>query len=269
MSNVSHLMNLPDFSQLVDNKALLSAASALAGGLFGNLIAVLRSRIKTLEYTATHDRIAFSANDAVFGAIQVMWQGHSVTNLYTSRVELSNRTGKDLTDLKVKVYTNDDTLVLGERTEIPGTTHVLKFTDDFAQLLKVPPGEKPSEQQFKTYNHRREYVVPVLNRGQSVAMTYLTNTPSGAAGPSVWLDLLHPGVRVQYRVVVAQVHGVPIRIALVLGLISAVFAFVLSSLYLAEPWAAALVCLVVGLAAQSVGALLFRAATFVKALVVR
>ncbi len=192
-----------------------------------------------------------------------------MTNLYTSRVELSNRTGKDLTDLKVKVYTNDDTIIFGERTAIPGTTHVLKFTDEFSQVLKVSPGEKPSEQQFKTYNHRREYVVPTLNRGQSVVMTYLSSAPNGAAGPSVWLDLLHPGVRVQYRIIVAQVHGVPVRIALILGLISAVVAFVLSSLYLDEPWAAALVCLVVGLAAQSVGALLFRVAAFAKALVVR
>jgi hypothetical protein len=262
-------MNLPDFGQLLDNKALLSGASALAGGLFGNLIAVLRNRIKTLEYTASHDRIAFSANDAVFGSIQVIWQGHGVTNLYTSRVELHNKTDHDLVNLKVKVYTNDDTLVFGERTEIPGTTHVLKFTEEFSKVLKVPVGEKPSEQQFKTYNHTREYLVPVLNRGQRVVMTYLTTTPDGATGPSVWLDLLHPGVRVQYRIIVPQVHGVPLRIALTLGLIAAILAFTLSSFYLTEPWAAALVCLVVGLAAQSVGALVFRTARFFKSLVVR
>lgn len=261
-------MNLPDFAQLLDNKLLLSAMAAVAGGFIGNLVAVLRGRVKTLEYTVTHDRIAFSANDAIFGSVQVTWQNHSVTSLFTSRVELANQTGSDLTDIKIKVYTGA-TLLLGQRTEIPGTTHVLRFTDDFARQLRVEPGGTPTPEQFDLYNHSREYVVPVLNRGQRVLMTYLTTVPNGTEGPSVWLDMLHKGVRVRYRPLVLKVHGVPIKIAVAVGLAAAVATLALTSLFLAEPWAAGAICLLVGLVAQSIGAWLYRGYVFLKSLVIR
>lgn len=98
-------MTLPDLNQLIENKALLAVLSAVGGGLVGNLVAVLRSRVKTLEYTVNHDRMAFSADDAIFGSIRVTWQNHDVTNLFSTRVTLENQTGKDFTNLKIKVYT--------------------------------------------------------------------------------------------------------------------------------------------------------------------
>ncbi|OGB81692.1 MAG: hypothetical protein A2496_14200 [Burkholderiales bacterium RIFOXYC12_FULL_60_6] len=262
------LMPLPDFSQLFENKALLSALSAVGGGLIGNLIAVLRSRVKTMEYTVHHDRVGFSADDQVFGAIRVTWQNHDVTNLFSSRVTLENQTGKDFTNIKVKVYTGD-TLLLGERTEIPGTTYILKWTDDFQQQLRVLPGDVPSEQQFNTYNHSREYVVPVLNRGQRVVMTYLTTVPAGGQGPAIWLDMLHEGVKVQHRQVVPQVHGVPIRLAISVGLVVCVAVLAVASVAFTEPWAAAAVCMTFGLFAQSIGAFVYRGLRLLKALVVR
>lgn len=265
---VSRHMQLPDLTHIVDSKVLLSALSALAGGFVGNLIAVLRSRIKTLEYTVSHDRVGFSATDAVFGTIQVTWQNHNVTNLFTSRVELSNQTATDLSDLRVKVYTGD-TLLLGQRTEIPGTTHVLRFTDEFSRELHLEPGKLPTEAQFNLYNHQREYVVPVLNRGQRVVLTYLTTVPAGREGPAVWLDMLHKGVQVRYRPIVPQVHGVPVRIAAAVGLAAAMATLALTGFYVAEPWVAATICLVVGLVAQSIGAWLFRSYLFLKSLVIR
>lgn len=261
-------MSLPDLTQLIESKAFLSGLSAVTGGLIGNLIAVVRSRVKTVEYTVHHDRVGFSADDQVFGTIRVTWQGQDVTNLYSSCVTLENQTGKDFTNIKLKVYTGD-TRLLGERTEIPGTTYVLKWTDDFQRQLSVLPGEVPSEQQFNTYNHSREYVVPVLNRGQRVVITYLTTVPVGGLGPAVWLDMLHEGVRVQHREVVPQVHGVPIRLASSVGLLVCIAMLAVSSLALTEPWAAAAVCMVFGLFAQSIGAFVYRGLRLLKALIVR
>jgi hypothetical protein len=261
-------MTLPDFSELLNNKALLSAVAALIGGFVGNLIAVLRNRVKTLEYTVTHDRVAFASNDPVFGSIQVAWQGHNVTGLFTSRVELRNDTSRDLTGVTLKVYTGD-TLLLTERTEIPGTTHVPQWSVAFKQQMHVPTGGTPTPQQFDVYNHNREYAVPVLNRGQRVVMTYLTTENSGSQGPSVWLDMLHEGVRVEYRPQGPQVHGVAQKVALAIGLVASVLVLALSSLFIAESWLAALICLVVGLFAQFVGAMLYRMFRFLKAIVLR
>ena len=127
-------MTLPDLNQLIDSKLLLAAISAVAGGFIGNLIAVMRGRVKTIEYTVSHDRMAFSTDDKIFGSIRVTWQKHEVTNLFSTRVTSENQTGKDFTNIKVKVYTGD-TLLLSERTEIPGTTYVPKWTDEYKQQI--------------------------------------------------------------------------------------------------------------------------------------
>ena len=59
------------------------------------------------------------------------------------------------------------------------------------------------------------------------------------------------------------------RVAVAIGLAACVAVLALVSVYLSEPWAAALVCLLMGLFAQSVGAFLYRAFLFVKTLLVR
>lgn len=159
--------------------------------------------------------------------------------------------------------------MLGERTEIPGTTYILKWTDDYQKLVQVSPGNEPTEQQIDTYNHSREYIVPVLNRGQRVVMTYLTTVPGGVQAPGAWLDMLHEGAKVQYRQVVPQIHGVPVRLAISVGIVVCLAVLVVASYTITEPWAAAAVCMVFGLFAQSVGAFMYHGLRFIKALVVR
>lgn len=261
-------MTLFELNQLIDNKAFLSLFSAVVGGLIGNLIALLRSSIKTIEYTVSHDRIAFSTNDAVFGLIRVTWQGHDVTNLFSTRVTLENQTGKDFTNLKVKVYTND-TMILGEQTEIPGTTYVLNWTEEYKHKIAVLPGSNPTSEQFRTYNHSREYLIPVLNRGQRAVLTYLTSVSGNTHAPGAWLDMLHEGVKVQYRQVVPQIHGVPVLLALYIGAVTCVAVLAVTSFTISEPWAAAAICMTTGLFAQSLGAVIYRCLRLVKTIISR
>lgn len=262
-------MPLPDISQLLDSKTLISSVSAIVGAIVGGLVTVLRNRVKTLEYTARHDRLAFAVNDARFGAVQVTWNGHNVVNLFSSRVEVENQTTRDLSDLRFKVYTGNETLLLSERPEMPGTAHAVGYTPEYAASLAAAPEAQPTEQQIQTFLHSREYLVPVLNRGQRVVFTYLTSVPGENQGPSVWVDLLHQGVRIQYRQIVPHVHGAPARAALLVGLLASAVTLALASLYISEPWAAGLICLTVGLVAQSIGAMLYRAGVFMKSLVLQ
>ena len=69
---------------------VLSALSAIAGALFWNFVEVFRGRIKTLEYTVTHQRVGVSADDPIFGTVLVTWQGNPVHNLYVSTVRIEN-----------------------------------------------------------------------------------------------------------------------------------------------------------------------------------
>lgn len=258
----------PDISVLFENKPLISTLLLIGGGFVGALLATLRNRLKTLEYTVTHDRVALSADDAVFGSVKATWQGHEVTNLFTSTVTLENSTSRDFVDLKFKVFTGEDTLLLTQYTEIPGTTYALNLTHDYEVAIEVPAGQQPTDHQFWLFRHNREFIAPVLNRGQKALVRFLTTVPQGNDGPAIWLDILHPGTKVRFRPSVAQIHGVPVRIALRVGLGACVAVLILSSLYVSAVWVAALLCMVVGLFAQSIGAFTLRAFRSIKYAVV-
>lgn len=239
------------------------------GGLLGGLLTHLRRRVRTLEYTVHHDRVAIAADDNVFGAVRVTWQGHDVTNLFTSTVTVHNTTQNDYENLKLTAYTADDTILLTQFTQVPGTSYILRFSAEFEAQLNIPDGQQPTEQQLETYRHRREYVVPVLNRGQTAVIRFLTTVPPGRNGPSVWVDMLHAGLRITYRPNIPHVHGVPLRYALWAGLVASVAALVFSGLFVANVWLAASLCLLVGLAAQLVGAHIYRFFRFLWRLTVR
>jgi hypothetical protein len=263
-------MALPDIQQLLDSKVLLSALSVAVGTLVGNFVAVYRARVRVLEYTVAHERIGLAANDPIFGNVRVQWQGTDVTNLHNTVVTVVNGTSVDFTNLRIKIYTGN-TLLLTERTEIQGTTYLVLWSPQYQNAMQVTPGSQPTAHQFNTYYHSREYLVPVLNRGQRAVFHFLTTVPQAhvAEGPGVWADLLHPGAQVSFRPLTQQIHGVPVRLALPLGLILGLVVLVAASVWIEEVWAASLLCMLVGLFAQSVGAAGFRAAVFVKRLVLR
>lgn len=83
------------------------------------------------------------------------------------------------------------------------------------------------------------------------------------------VDLLHPGAQIQFRPLMQQIHGVPIRMALPLGLFASLAVLLVVSFLLTEVWAAALITMVVGLIAQSIGAWIYHGIRFIKKLVLR
>lgn len=255
-------MSLSEIQAFFDNnKALLALVSAIGGGILTGIVAFLRNRIQLLEYTVTHDRVGVAGDDSVFGSVRVTWQGHEVTNLFISVVTLENRTQQDFVNLKFKAFTSD-TLLLTQFTELPGTSFILSHTPEYEQAMLVAPGHQPTEAQMNRYRHEREYLAPVLNRKQKAVIRFLTTVTNPANGPAVWLDLLHPGLRVQYKPSVPQIHGVAVRTALSVGLIACALIVALSGIFMANPWGIALICMISGLFAQSIGAFLYRAARF-------
>ncbi|MDM0086737.1 MULTISPECIES: hypothetical protein [unclassified Variovorax] len=261
-------MGVPDVTQLLDHKWVISAVSLVIGGLISNLIGVLRSRVRVLEYSVAHDRVAIAANDLIFGTVQVSWNGQDVTNLSFSRVLLTNGTGKDLADLSLKAYAGQGTTLLTQQPGIMGLSDVLPFTASYEAALKVSPGEGPTDAQRALYHRERRYTVPVFNRGQTIELRYLTMTGPNV-GPSVWLDMQHVGLKLVHRELVPLVHGVPLKLALAIGLVSVGIIYALSSLFIQESWAAAGICLLAGLSAQLLGAAIFKAFRGVTRVVLR
>ena len=106
-----------------------------------------------------------------------------------------------------------------------------------------------------------------MNRGQIARFQYL-NTPSSPGQPTIWLESIHPGVSLKFRVPRPLVHGVPQRWAALAGIVVGLVAATLFAAYSPLIWVTALGCLAVGLVAQVPGAYVVRAVQAVRQWVV-
>jgi len=229
------------------------------GGLGGVILSGFRNRVRKLTYRVVHEHLALSGNDPHFGNVQVTLQGKPVTNLYTSTVTLENGTGVDFQNLKFRVYTSSETLLMGQFTSLPGTASIIPHTDEYIKLLQVPEGQSATPAQWEAYNHRRDYIIAVFNRGQTAVIRFLTTVSQGGSAV-VFVDVMHPGVSIKYLPSVPEIWGVPIGHTGKIGFALCILAYVISGFFL-SPWIGALVCLAVGGSARLLGAGIYRLMT--------
>jgi hypothetical protein len=197
-----------------------------------------------------------SAEDAHFGSVKVTWNEAPIANLYMSMVDLRNESLRDFQDVKVRVWSTSTSL-LTERADVLGTTHFLSWTPEFAKRLEVPAEETPSEGQRTLYYSEREYMVPTMNRGQVIRLSFL-NAAKTVDTPSIWLDVLHPGVRLKYRVVPQQFLGVPQPAAALVGTLLGIIVVPLIVATVATPWIVAALSFLYGVIVLLPGVLVLK-----------
>ena len=199
----------------LNNRLSLALLALISGALITLVTQRILGKRGLLTYFVWHSRVGVSADDAIFGSVRATWNGNTIANLYSSALELRNESLKDYDNVVVRVFTND-TVLLTERTEVLGTTRILEWTADFSQQLAIQPSDRPTSIQRNLYGSQREYLIPTLNRGQVVRLTFL-NAASSDKQPSIWLDILHKGVKVKYRVAHEEFLGTPRPAAALVG----------------------------------------------------
>lgn len=246
-----------DLVTLFENKMLLAAISGLSGVVLTLITQKVLGKRGLFTYFVSHNRVGVSADDAVFGTVRVTWNGNEVPHLYSSTVELRNESLADYQNVVVRVFSND-TRLLSARADLMGTTRILEWSEEFSHRLAVEPGTQPSPGQMTLYGRQREYAVPTMNRGQVVRLTFL-NAPDGEAQPTIWLDIVHPGVKIRFRVPQQQVLGTPQPVAALIGAALGV-PFLLVVVALTDvAWVAAIVCLLYGVCVVVPGAYCIKA----------
>ncbi len=245
-----------NFQNLIEDKAFLSTIFFVLGGLITAIITYIKNRLRTLEYQVIHERVAVAADDSIFGNVRVTWQSNDVKNLFLCTAILENNTTKDLSNLSVKVYTGDSTLLLNQYVELVGTSYVPTFTESYKKFIEVPNGQNPTAQQTNTYYHNREFFILTLNRGQKFLTRFLVTDANSS--PAIWMDTLHPGIKFKYRPNQNHFLGVPIRITLPWAIVICFIVVILSALFLNDVWISSILCILIGLFAQIIAALFYR-----------
>ncbi len=218
-----------DITALFDNKLFISASSAVAGVLLTVIAQYLLDKRGVFSYQVFHNRVGLSAEDTIYGSVKVTWNDNPVSHLYLSTVQVTNQSMKDYESVVVRVFSNNTTL-LTQRTEIVGTTRLIDFTEEYKNKITVPDGSQPTEEQYELFRRRRDYLVPIMNRGQILRFELL-NAAYSEEQPAIWLDILHKGVICKFQIIKNQVFGVPqsqaALIGSVIGIIGVVFVIVL------------------------------------------
>lgn len=185
---------------------IFSAVAWFSAGLIGaQILRVIRKRRALFTYHAVHNRVAMSAEDAIYGRVKVTWNENPVAHLFLSSIELTNQSARDFSDMTIKVFAANTDLLTQNTTNI-GTTQPVDFTKKYQQAIDVPDGMQPTESQFHLWNSGREYFVPVINRGQKLQFAFL-NAPKSDEGPAIWLEIVHKGVKCKYREDQPLFHG--------------------------------------------------------------
>jgi len=245
-----------DFTFL-DNRLAVALIAAIIGAILSLVVQRILNKRGIFTYFVQHYQIGESTDDEVFGTIQVTWNERPVSNLYLSTIELKNESLKDYEDVVLKVFSNDTDLWT-EKTEIVGTTQYLRWTAEFAAELFVEQGKQPTEAQWDLYKRERKYLVPVMNRGQVVYLKFLneakTNNP-----PTLWLDIVHKGVKLQFRIPHPEFMGVSQPAAAFAGAVLGLVFLSVVIYFIETAWIAAVLCLLYGLVTIVPGAGLIKA----------
>ena len=204
------------------------------------------------SYSVTHSRIGISADDSVFGSVAVTFNGEKFQNLYLSTIELKNESLNDYEKIVFSSYSNDTKLIT-EQVQAADTLDNIHWSSDYDKRLQITSEGGPTPEQLQCFYGRREYFVPVFNRGQTIKITYL-NSAYGATIPNIWLSASIKGVRLKFRSYENRIVGIPKNHATWIGIaVGGLVLLLLSSADFATPITAA-IALIYGISTQFVGA---------------
>jgi len=244
----------------------------ILGGVVTWLFGKLSAKTGVFRYFVSSTKLATSADDAIFGSVRTTWQGHEVRNLYLVTIEVENSTSRDYENLQFKVFSGAETVLLNQRTEIVDTPYIIRFSGEFESRLHVDDGQVATPEQTEEYSHNREYMLPTLNRGQTMRFSYLCTNPNDDNEPNVHISTITKGVRLKWQrtphLIVRPIFGVPVPVALTRALVLAVVTLFASGMWVSNIWLASAICMFVGLAGQLLGALAYRAERFVRQMIV-
>lgn len=246
-----------DLSTLLDNKYLIGSASGIGGIVATLCVQQILNRRGLFTYFVRHERVGISADDARFGRVGVTLNDKPIPNLFLSTVELINQSLRDYENVVACVYTND-TALFTEMTQIVGTPDAVKWTESYANQVRVPADQQPSPDQRDIYFSRREYLIPIMNRGQTVRFQFL-HAAKTQSQPTIWLNVLHKGVRVEFRVPQQEILGVPRPMATLMGLIVSIILVGFVIAFVKPVWVVAVSSLICGLLVVFPGAAIIRA----------
>jgi hypothetical protein len=218
-----------------------------------------------LRWQAHHYPLGLSSQTSSFGQITVLYQGNPVRNLYATVIDVQNPTYRDLTDLELNAVFHDGCAIYAGEAQVEGSEKTLLLAPSYVALLNAYTTMAPTDPKrpdlAKAVATRRDFQVPVFNRGKTLRVVLVVESVSGAQ-PVVNLSSDHAGVKLIFRGPQVLVLGVERPLAAAVGIAVGAALIVAASAYLfdAASTVSALLFFAVGCFVAALGAGVVRAA---------
>jgi hypothetical protein len=252
-------VNADAMQRLLD--ALPEAIWAAIGALLTHIWHRYRSRMTALRWQAAHLPLGVSAQDALFGTIEVRYNGQPVHNLFFTTIDLQNQSNADLKEVDLNLVFQDGTIIYMAHGEVHGSANMLPFAEpfnsDLNRFLGLQPQDPNRPALGAALSRRRDFRVPVLNRGASLRIAMLVEAQPGQR-PFVNLACDHAGVKLLFQGPQDLLFGVQRGLAAVTGLTAALATVIILVASPINTTATAFIALALGSLTAAIGAGLIR-----------
>lgn len=184
----------------------------VVGGLVTHLWSRYRSRTGRLTWRAWHSPVAVAADYPQLGRVTVQFNGMPVNHLHHTRVEFTNDSSRDLKEVEVMLSFGSTGHVISSTGVVEGTLAIVPFDTDYLGLYA-----NATQQQINTLNTYVVHRIPVLNRRQKSTFTMLV-ARDDTSSPQVTVSSNHLGMRTEFLPATPELFGVPVTLALLVGL---------------------------------------------------
>jgi hypothetical protein len=204
---------MTDFTE----KIIIGTITLIIGIIVKHYWDKYHNRISRLKYSIWHNYIGSSIEDVKFGSVRLLYNNNDLKNLYSSNVIIKNETGKDLSDLELNISCVNQNLILVSHGRVIGSIKELEFTDSYSEIIEQ---NNPDNNEY-IYT-RRDYKIPVINRGDTIEITLLT-TSFNNQKPYLFVSTEHKGVKLKYYLEPLKTMGVPQLQSSLIGVLISLF----------------------------------------------
>lgn len=232
---------------LFENQYANETLMVVIGTLIGYIATKFTSKMSVVTYNVSTSKLGETANNDIHGKIEVSHRGQVLPNFYCANIVVQNSSTQDLENIQMLFFVGDGVLILSDFIRYTNAVKKIPYSSEYEEISKTPSN--------KNFFSRREYLIPVLNRGQSINVELtLTHRPD-VGFPYINASMVHKGAKLIERPNVIALHGIPMNRTLPWGIALGITLYVVVSLSALNPWISGLILLLYGFFAQSISAL--------------
>lgn len=262
---------MTSLSDIFGHPFIAAAFWLIIGSIITHIFIKVRNKTGVLGYVTSFNRLALSADDSVFGSVRATWQGYDVRNLHIFAIELENLSTIDYDNVEITIYSDQDTQLLNEQTELIDTPYTIPWSTAYTERMTPPNENSLTQEQIDEHFQKREYCIPTLNRFQKARFSYLCTRPRDDENPQIFISTPTKGVRLKRlknpSITINPIWGVPIPAAIARAFVIALAVVLLCGLLLDNVWIASAISMFVGLSGQLFGAISYRCERYLRNLI--